>query len=469
MAICPVKSILGTWKALAEVQFEDPTLFRSLGVCNQDQLKIMRELAQSIASGKLVTEYCPSEQKVLFQAGERTVAIFKPGSYRLDIELAVNDLLTLMGARNVCPSMAMAFDFKTIEPLRRENFEDLGMSGQCSFASEYHPNGYSTYYVACPLEDSRKKSALVQPKGTLAGILNSYLPDKEVSIEAFSESIVIGAATGMRDFQALKAGAIFDLEEAMAANPGPGKDLSPHLHMPILGDKRTIEELPKDVLDKLRKTVLSWDVDKLVLFAKERKFSFRQRELEEEIGQRKYRKGSRLIRMTKHEAEYFSEASERERDFFPVISTDQEFLFTDSQCTAFRDRLERIQSFFRKFKEDPAEWPKVNLWGLVHVIDPIHKEYSFRVCEMRAQVLRRNHKFSIAEIRTFSLDACEEMFRESLAVHAGRTPLKISKKEPGGAAALKEQEPKVALEFEDAYFSPEEVCQRAIEGLEIRT
>lgn len=459
MSMGSIQQILTTWNELSKTQFQDESYFRTLGVVDKQQFTKMQGIARSIATGEAVPQYCSTEQKVLFQIDGRTVALFKPGSYRLDIELAVGTIIKQMGAECVCPAMAMAFNFDTLDPVAGNRFETTGMFGRCSFASEYHPNGYSTYYVAEPCESAGKKTKSFQTKGILPGILNFCIEDKKTTFNQFSMAVVTGAAIGMRDFKDLKAGFIFDLEEAMAANPLDPEQIHPHLHMPILKEESATKLLPVEVLEEIRSHVLKWDVQELVSYAKTREFLFRQIELEGEIGQPKYKKGSRTIRMTEHEAEYFSEISGREPEFFQNISIDTNLLFSDQQCAAFEQRLDRLQRFFINIGDDPSKWPKTNLWGLVHIIDPTYRNYCASICGMRARLLSNAEEFSAGEIRFRSLDANPQMFKEALVQNAGRMPLKISKDSLASGAEATE-------EGETAFFDPGEFCENRIQVLQ---
>lgn len=443
-----IKSLSSCLKEFKQANFQGLNLFESLGV-HRDDISAQEQLtviSKKIAEGEFTPAFDPKNQLVtFFDKSDRKVALFKVGLFRAEIETAARRLSYLMGSDRVVPSMLSAFDFSSLKfpvdasTLNLEAFsEPLNAPlSEFSFAVEEHPSGIRSYFLPHSTDKEISADSKLKLQGVLPGILEPFTSERETSLDTLLEVVIIAALLKARDFKedAIAFDIFHDCEEIMpkeVMTEGEASDIKPSLNMPLLGtDLRAIKKLNEEQMLWIKNFADKLDIETLVQYAKKQKMRYRNNELEK-IGlplSQKEEDAPELCQDKERRHLCFFEETARESEYFPPIPIGKDYLFTKKQLLAFKLRLTRFKEAFTQLDTSKiSEWPEMNLWGIVHKIDPVLENYCEKLLEARCDLVSKKKSFKNWPekiIRAHFLDSSrDDLFKASLAESAGRVPLR---------------------------------------------
>lgn len=410
--------------------------FESLGV-NWNDTSAQNQLlpiARGIVSGLYSKHYDPETQMVFFidpKTNEKK-AVFKPGAFRGEDEAFTRRLFHTAGVPDLAvPVMLYALDYFGLEA-KKESLYDESIGSKKDprsypFAMEELLCGRKVDYI-CPSSKTDKKDTAFKLKGTLVGGLQPFLKKESLSFDQLSKVVILAALEGIQDFKGdALLGAFVDSEEAMAIPGYQNEDEdvppTPTLHMPILGsDERLQKELTYEETQSLIMFVQDLNVDQLFHLAKTREFKFRPRELEQmackaDMDQER----PQIFEIEKGVLSGCFSESGRDPEHFPSHPIGERALFSEWQVGAFKSRLSNLKDAFSSLNRFAESLPKMNIWGVIHIIDSAYKNFCEDVIEARRKKLSTPPTEN-APKTLFRLDSQDRFFLESLAQSAGRVP-----------------------------------------------
>ncbi|MCH9632111.1 MAG: hypothetical protein S4CHLAM6_04350 [Chlamydiae bacterium] len=264
--------------------------------------------------------------------------------------------------------------------------EVLANIADLPFAMEEFRNGTKAQYLPTAADGSDKEyvgpSDELLMKGTLLGVLEPWIEEKtedDASL-AFVKTVLLAAVTGGRDIKldAIVGSTLIDIEESMAAEAKGSQAQKPSIHLPVLEDAIAQKALTVAEIKELIKFAEGWDIEELVRYARSQKQAFNMNEIDKLQISDDPEDPSGLVVHSIAAAglTLFIEESMREKEFFPSIPSGKSHLFVKRQIKALKARLERIKTALAKLgASDESQWPEVNLWGLINIVDPKYGEF----------------------------------------------------------------------------------------------
>ncbi len=436
--------------------------FEQLGVHPNDRAaqSQLLEVIRRIAREELVAVYSPEEKIVRFCDHEKNPqAVFKPGLTRALDESYFRRMAYLMGTPDsAIPAMIATFDFSRLPPVRaselnpdsdvfdddsstlsdgidsggeEENGEDSVSNIDPMIEFPFAQDATRSRRRICFLPEVASESGtiftkdtLLQPRGTLPGVLEPWISSQQDStVDRFARTVLFAAALGMRDFKldAMVGNTIIDAEEIMAAAVSNSKSLQPSVHLPVLNDSRAIQHLTPEQRQEISTVFCSLDIPQLVKYACSQKILYRMVSLEVS------NPDSSEIE-TAYDLIFISEREKgREKQYFPHISVSHSTLYTKSQIRAFAARLTNLQKAASYLIKDQN---LRTVGELVCRIDSAYGRYIEAACLARDQEMTQpaSSGLSSMDSRMLLVLSPPNLFLDALTQQAGRHPLAINKK-----------------------------------------
>ena len=478
MSISAFSQVEEAHQRLISSGYRDLKIFEALGVHPKDVAAqaSLANIVTLIAKEAIKPVYDPDSQMIHYCDGAGVPkAVFKPGLARACDETFMRRIFHKMGSSDSSiPAMIASFDFSSLGPVlakdlnpdafdscdldsydsgsEDEDFHSLSSSfsleiessvyedfdpahiSEFPFAMEELRSGIKAQYLPTLADGSGSQFARADDKlllnGVLLGVLEPWVEQKAPATRLeLVKTLLLAAITGGRDIKsdALLGSTLIDTEESMATESNGSQVPRPSVHIPALDDPIAQQILSPDEVKQLIALVNSWDVEDLLSYTRAQKHAYKICEIED-LAVSENPDEPIVHKIAAHGLTFMLEGSMREKEFFPRISSGEDCLYAKGQVKAFKARLERIKGALNNLDgSEESDWPEVNLWGLVNIIDPHYGQFCETVSKARQAALSKGLTgLNPQEDRVLYIDGQEEYFVEALAQNAGRMTLKAS-------------------------------------------
>jgi hypothetical protein len=347
------------------------------------------------------------------ECGE-TIGRLKLGAYRADLETTLRHMASSLNLEeSIAPGL--------IYPIRWGDVQgDLSPDEEGVFAAM---DLYNSNKLLLVIEDEAELD------GTTVGILEPEIKSStsldQASTISYAKMLLLSLALGIRDLDEKNIlvdqegnCVIVDAEECMPKRVEPlikeveiaerlEKKVIPSLHLPFLADSNSVKPLNKEEIETLKALVLTWNIPQTVQEAKTRPIMHADTAIE-----------SREVTLEGEEeeiegAKFIIDPSSKEEAVFALEEKAQnsEFLFVDSEISAFEIRLNRIKEAVLSLHVGE------NLKKIVYHTDPYYGQLDQEIDEMLQQIYDFEKALKQVDPAANIQQFCQDFPEDPIAIH----------------------------------------------------